>query len=232
MLPLSFNVTIYFYPRSPCGERPSFSTSIISVTAFLSTLSLRRATVPFRPASHLSMYFYPRSPCGERLVLLNSSIIVMIFLSTLSLRRATFFLPKWAATVKYFYPRSPCGERQVGQKRFRQKLAISIHALLAESDCQWRRSIKLFRQFLSTLSLRRATDQNWASSSGPLFLSTLSLRRATRNRFAVVDVLPISIHALLAESDAMPPATAPTAVYFYPRSPCGERPSRGRNRKN
>ena len=25
----------------------------------------------------------------------------------------------------------------------------------------------------------------------------------------------------------MPPATAPTAVYFYPRSPCGERPPRG-----
>ena len=23
----------------------------------------------------------------------------------------------------------------------------------------------------------------------------------------------------------MPPATAPTAVYFYPRSPCGERPT-------
>ena len=169
-------------------------------TEFLSTLSLRRATIMFVRCScssrFLSTLSLRRATRGE--IHANSQ---QEFLSTLSLRRAT---------INVYH-------RIFGE-------GISIHALLAESDCQWRRSIKLFRQFLSTLSLRRATDQNWASSSGPLFLSTLSLRRATRNRFAVVDVLPISIHALLAESDAMPPATAPTAVYFYPRSPCGERP--------
>ena len=33
----------------------------------------------------------------------------------------------------------------------------------------------------------------------------------------------ISIHALLAESDTMAPAAAPTPANFYPRSPCGER---------
>ena len=82
-----------------------------------------------------------------------------------------------------------------------------------------------------------------------VFLSTLSLRRATG---APVDRMPsssISIHALLAESDLKTPpqgsrsqiflstlslrrATAQVLknslgpVDFYPRSPCGERPSR------
>ena len=33
-----------------------------------------------------------------------------------------------------FYPRSPCGERRQGQQGFVERCAISIHALLAESD--------------------------------------------------------------------------------------------------
>ena len=33
----------------------------------------------------------------------------------------------------------------------------------------------------------------------------------------------ISIHALLAESDNIPPQIVNIIIYFYPRSPCGER---------
>ena len=33
---------------------------------FLSTLSLRRATVILSLMGNLLLYFYPRSPCGER----------------------------------------------------------------------------------------------------------------------------------------------------------------------
>ena len=59
------------------------------------------------------------------------------------------------------------------------------------------------------------------------FLSTLSLRRATcfgvSNRLKVT----ISIHALLAESDFGRPIDVQLVKYFYPRSPCGERPPRG-----
>ena len=33
----------------------------------------------------------------------------------------------------------------------------------------------------------------------------------------------ISIHALLAESDGQLPTTQPPTMNFYPRSPCGER---------
>ena len=58
----------------------------------------------------------------------------------------------------HFYPRSPCGERQQAQRLKITAHRISIHALLAESDYpkgyRWQNQ----RQFLSTLSLRRATQ--------------------------------------------------------------------------
>ena len=61
--------------------------------------------------------------------------------------------------INNFYPRSPCGERRNGYPHTRQRGAISIHALLAESDL----TIMLYDSsaliFLSTLSLRRATTR-------------------------------------------------------------------------
>ena len=78
----------YFYPRSPCGERP-----------------------PKYLTESVSQYFYPRSPCGERL--------------------------QGPGFVRYrvnFYPRSPCGERRAANLSSGKSIAISIHALLAESD--------------------------------------------------------------------------------------------------
>ena len=56
-----------------------------------------------------------------------------------------------------------------------------------------------------------------------LFLSTLSLRRATWWLRCWQLAARISIHALLAESDAIYPSSTPPKEYFYPRSPCGER---------
>ena len=64
-------------------------TDDITATLFLSTLSLRRATL-FPIFVHPSaLYFYPRSPCGER--------------------RKNLF--PFGCYLSYFYPRSPCGER-------------------------------------------------------------------------------------------------------------------------
>ena len=57
-----------------------------------------------------------------------------------------------------------------------------------------------------------------------LFLSTLSLRRATFGRCRSLELSNISIHALLAESDILPHLPMAALCYFYPRSPCGERP--------
>ena len=102
-------------------------------------------------------YFYPRSPCGERLAEVDGE----------------------DTSSGDFYPRSPCGERLLRLAIFRELKMISIHALLAESD-----------------SVRYDARLKAAE-----FLSTLSLRRATSKKYRVYYLTLISIHALLAESD-------------------------------
>ena len=103
---------MYFYPRSPCGERPFWCFVVLKGQVFLSTLSLRRAT------SARSLF----------------SIHKFQFLSTLSLRRATICAGKSIASNFHFYPRSPCGERPPPYNLMIHDAKISIHALLAESD--------------------------------------------------------------------------------------------------
>ena len=78
-----------FYPRSPCGERHGGPIVQFDVSAFLSTLSLRRAT-----ASHLSKF--NTSQISIHALLAESDHHLSTyrhqgqqFLSTLSLRRAT-----------------------------------------------------------------------------------------------------------------------------------------------
>ena len=105
--------------------------------AFLSTLSLRRATDCLTGSHYCEPYFYPRSPCGERRLKPRDEWVCVEFLSTLSLRRATLRSPNPRLTGDNFYPRSPCGERLV-------TVAPSFAVLT----------------FLSTLSLRRATGGN------------------------------------------------------------------------
>ena len=56
-----------------------------------------------------------------------------------------------------FYPRSPCGERRCSCYHCTHRKHISIHALLAESDCRHNSLPPFAILFLSTLSLRRAT---------------------------------------------------------------------------
>ena len=168
-----------FYPRSPCGERP-----------------------PSHSPYLRNKNFYPRSPCGERLSMTPSMGAIQIsFLSTLSLRRATIVCNSCSVGFFDFYPRSPCGERRAGFQRQAVVPAISIHALLAESD----------RQF----------PCQSPEKSG--FLSTLSLRRATLGYVRGCFFCVISIHALLAESDISCALSASKLGDFYPRSPCGER---------
>ena len=147
---------------------------------FLSTLSLRRATWKGSEIICRLVYFYPRSPCGERRQATQAASTRTGFLSTLSLRRAT---DKLSAE--------------------QQTRAISIHALLAESDTIF--AVRPYDApiFLSTLSLRRATLKSPCTIIDPeIFLSTLSLRRATAFRSPRIALI----------------------VDFYPRSPCGERP--------
>ena len=127
-----------FYPRSPCGERRSEGTTATSRATFLSTLSLRRATVFVRCAA-----------AGK------------IFLSTLSLRRATGASAHAHLPIFDFYPRSPCGERRTAANEAATTANISIHALLAESDISVLWMVRSHPSFLSTLSLRRATSSGF-----------------------------------------------------------------------
>ena len=59
--------SLYFYPRSPCGERRMRRCTVACSCRFLSTLSLRRATEYWVGGYGTANNFYPRSPCGERL---------------------------------------------------------------------------------------------------------------------------------------------------------------------
>ena len=214
---------VYFYPRSPCGERHNTENNYTDYCDF-----------------------YPRSPCGERLIVkIRGSVRPDISIHALLAESdAAGRVPRPRA--RYFYPRSPCGERPVLirdgfliddisihallAESDRRALAvsagqgISIHALLAESDTTKKVSSTRLYVFLSTLSLRRATQfllfaqapSAYFYPRSPCgerlisivllilpikFLSTLSLRRATKYVYVWYTIL----------------------VNFYPRSPCGER---------
>ena len=145
-----------FYPRSPCGERLGKSGSTVSDTLFLSTLSLRRATAVIWFIQLRQSNFYPRSPCGERLSTNNHVRI-----------------------REDFYPRSPCGERLPTLHNILKLFAISIHALLAESD-QAANGLADTPPEISIHALLAESDGDW--------------ERAWTG-------VKISIHALLAESD-------------------------------
>ena len=196
------------------------------IGGFLSTLSLRRATCCPATAPRANSYFYPRSPCGERRASCRICYAVRKFLSTLSLRRATCPDNRKHPEYSHFYPRSPCGERLSSLGLAYTVSGISIHALLAESDCRLRSTLgALPGPFLSTLSLRRAT-QYWATRAraAQLFLSTLSLRRATKERKVLIADVYI-FRSTLSLRRATRSRGSPRILVrdFYPRSPCGER---------
>ena len=146
----------------------------------------------------------------------------MPFLSTLSLRRATAAEHRLLALNSIsihallaesdlihitqcilgdFYPRSPCGERPIDGGIVARRL-----------------------QFLSTLSLRRATagQRDRMGRAGHFYpRSPCGERHQVPQLYPVL--LRISIHALLAESDKRPRIFSTICTNFYPRSPCGER---------
>ena len=146
------------------------------------------------------------------------------FLSTLSLRRATRITPTPSRLMRNFYPRSPCGERLRHMTLSLTLALISIHALLAESDPSIEQLYVNPQVFLSTLSLRRATEGHEPKGVPHRISIHALLAESDVSQRQVVVKSHISIHALLAESDAVPTLQPWHAANFYPRSPCGERP--------
>ena len=148
---------LYFYPRSPCGERRQHRQSNpaghrISIHALLA-----ESDTTFSGTVH------------------RKEISIHALLAESDLCRCCVRSCSW----HYFYPRSPCGERRLQLFLYYQDNTISIHALLAESDFFDAVQIVIVIVFLSTLSLRRATRLFFIVFDLFRFLSTLSLRRAT-----------------------------------------------------
>ena len=110
-IPLHCLVIHNFYPRSPCGERHILSIRTIGFLGFLSTLSLRRATIDAEEV-------FGRADISIHALLAESD------------RR----ISNPHSALAHFYPRSPCGERQARLVDQQKRPHISIHALLAESD--------------------------------------------------------------------------------------------------
>ena len=79
--------------------------------------------------------------------------------------------------------------------------------------------------FLSTLSLRRATQHPYCLNSSNKFLSTLSLRRATLRYWSrAKDTTDFYPRSPCGERQRQKWPNRQTQTHFYPRSPCGERP--------
>ena len=203
---------------------PYLKESDFWILIFLSTLSLRRATLTRSTLPAATWYFYPRSPCGERPV----HYIYLFCLVYISIHA---LLAESDRSAKSFF----CGI-----------LVISIHALLAESDWESNVVDPFVELFLSTLSLRRATmlalnfctvinisihallaESDWMPARQRQTLRYFYPRSPCGERLYAAALCHaaagISIHALLAESDLPPTTLAPSSSYFYPRSPCGER---------
>ena len=125
---------------------------------------------------------------------------------------------------EFFYPRSPCGERPLVRLLRTYWYSFSIHALLAESDHRAVNVQSPNANFLSTLSLRRATAVNLHPETRKgLFYPRSPCGERPPMVAPPYKYNDFSIHALLAESDKTGIFLHLTFHFFYPRSPCGER---------
>ncbi len=152
----ALTLTRRFNPRPPCGERLTESIHTTRLSSFQSTPSLRRATEALRQILVAPNGFNPRPPCGERLRCNAAATSSQGFnprppcgerlRSGLRLSIPAGFNPRppcgerllpmslWGFMTG-FNPRPPCGERRVHRWERSERTLVSIHALLAESDC-------------------------------------------------------------------------------------------------
>ena len=149
----------------------------------------------------------------------------MIFLSTLSLRRATSSGIKKPLQGFNFYPRSPCGERHAGKG----PAVKGYWNFYPRSPCGERRSRLYLTSFKGNYFYPRSPCgerrfQFWLLR----FRFSISIHALLAESDAGLPVAGriahrISIHALLAESDLGRVGAGLHMSNFYPRSPCGER---------
>ena len=148
---------------------------------FLSTLSLRRATYgrinDISRLIFLSTLSLRRATTDTKLDVSTMGISIHALLAESDQQQHYKRVQRTD-----FYPRSPCGERHGDIAKLLCSPSISIHALLAESDSSsysayLAESISIHALLAESDSMRIDTDNSFGG-----FLSTLSLRRATQCR--------------------------------------------------
>ena len=216
--------SLYFNPRSPCGERLLGPAKAFDVSQFQSTLPVWGATLLARRAPALLDISIHAPRVGSDLVIHRNHRMRAPFQST---------LPVWGATI--LSNKSPAAE------------LISIHAPRVGSDPMEIDVPFLGRIFQSTLPVWGATKWQhrpaepgkfqstlpvWGATMGRKhsrhhqhqFQSTLPVWGATVLRLCMPVCFEISIHAPRVGSDQAMRNSYLGIVYFNPRSPCGERP--------
>ena len=134
-------------------------------------------------------------------------------------------LAKWRDHLRDFYPRPPCGGRQKEPRPGGTYRPISIHALLAEGDGipallsrkPWSISIHALLAEGDIPTAAQCPDH-------PISIHAL-LAEGDLSMLVWPSPACISIHALLAEGDQPSSRMSRHASYFYPRPPCGGRPT-------
>ena len=170
-----------FYPRSPYGERLRNAEAVSKYIIFLSTLSLRRATFNTRwPYTdfHISIH-----------ALLAESDVTIVpacgandkFLSTLSLRRATWMPWTPSSRHAHFYPRSPCGERHSTTCKCPKAYHFYPRSPCGERHSTTCKCPKAYHFYPRSPCGERPHALSVTGSESQ-FLSTLSLRRATTSK--------------------------------------------------
>ena len=151
-------------------------------------------------STNLFLSTFPLRGTSSRII---PTIEPSIFLSTFPLRGTSRRERRQQHRARDFYPRSPCGERPGVQRHLPRQGNISIHVPLAGNVPRRPPVMSRLARFLSTFPLR---GTSWRicqiSDFSLLFLSTFPLRGTSRGNNGF----------------------GSTGRYFYPRSPCGERP--------
>ena len=169
--------------------------------AFLSTLSLRRATCITEGSiclDSISIHALLAESDGIGLVFLWWGVRISIHAL---LAESDNVQPSQLAFCIHFYPRSPCGERLAGRPGF----CVQVH-FYPRSPCGERRAAHFGNGARSHISIHALLAESDCSHVGAWLYKNISihalLAESDRCPKRYARVMSISIHALLAESDS------------------------------
>ena len=213
----------YFNPRSPCGERPEPYARLPYVALFQPTLPVRGATCAFCFGSNGKNDFNPRSPCGERLSYAYFLAPIVTFQPTLPVRGATFFAAFWAM-CRAFQPTLPV--RGATMALIRHMGLISVfQPTLPVRGATWASEFAAYADNISTHAPRAGSDASLIYAFSMNTISTHAPRAGSDPRSFSPPSFLIVFQPTLPVRGATPVIKAISQVvsHFNPRSPCGER---------